>query len=224
MIQPTNLIVSQDLIKKMAEFDADGLRVVINEPTGDFFYDPWHIKSEFVGTPFEQALDLFPDNIGEARIIILESGRCYFSHSDVDDRYHLNLSGDCAALMNLETGSSYFLKPDGIWYDMDAGLRHSAVNFGQYNRKQLVVRKLLTRNTLKSPVDFYIKAQGTNARFVFDNAVGPWLNRANKFGIITDFETNLSKVYFKIEEQHIKELNSVIPPGFEFGDIQTEIL
>jgi hypothetical protein len=115
MIQPTNLIVSQDLIKTMSEIDATGLRVVINEPTGDFFYDPWRIKKEFIGTPFEDALKLLPENIGEARIITLESGRCYFSHSDIDDRYHLNLTGDCAALINLENGNSYFLKPDGVW-------------------------------------------------------------------------------------------------------------
>ena len=219
MIQPTNLIVSQDLIKKMSEFDSNEMKVAINEPTGDFFYDPWRIKSEYIGTPFEQALKLLPNNVGEARIITLESGRCYFSHSDIDDRYHLNLSGDCAALINLETGQSYFLTPDGIWYDMDAGLLHSAVNFGQFERKQLIVRKLLNRNQLTVPVDFYIKSKGSNARFVFDNKISPWLNRANKLGIISDFETNLSKVYFKIDKQYIEELTNIIPNEFEFGDI-----
>jgi hypothetical protein len=219
MIQPTNLIVSQDLIKKMSEFDSNEMKVAINEPTGDFFYDPWRIKPEFIGTPFEAALKLLPNNVGEARIITLESGRCYFSHSDIDDRYHLNLSGDCAALINLETGQSYFLTPDGIWYDMDAGLLHSAVNFGQFERKQLIVRKLLNRNQLTVPVDFYIRAKGSNARFVFDNKISPWLNRANKLGIISDFETNLSKVYFKIDKQYIEELTNIIPNEFEFGDI-----
>jgi hypothetical protein len=219
MIQPTNLIVSQDLIKKMSEFDSNEMKVAINEPTGDFFYDPWRIKPEFIGTPFEAALKLLPNNVGEARIITLESGRCYFSHSDIDDRYHLNLSGDCAALINLETGQSYFLTPDGIWYDMDAGLLHSAVNFGQFERKQLIVRKLLNRNQLTVPVDFYIRAKGSNARFVFDNKISSWLNRANKLGIISDFETNLSKVYFKIDKQYIEELTNIIPNEFEFGDI-----
>jgi hypothetical protein len=217
MIQPTNLIVSQDLIKKMSEFDSNEMKVAINEPTGDFFYDPWRIKSEYIGTPFEQALGLLPADIGEARIITLESGRCYFSHSDIDDRYHLNLSGDCAALMNLETKESYFLKPDGIWYDMDAGLLHSAANFGQLDRKQLVVRKLLNKNILTNPISGYIKARGKNARFVFDNTISPWLNRANKNGVISDFETNLSKVYFKIEETSIGEFIEIIPTEFEYS-------
>ncbi len=215
MIQPTSLVISQELIKKMSEFDSNIMKVAINEPTGDFFYDPWKIKPEFVGTPFAEALKLLPANIGEARIITLESGRCYFSHSDIDDRYHLNLTGDCAALVNLETEQSWFLKPDGIWYDMDAGPRHSAVNFGQYERKQLVVRKLLTRNTLNFPINAYIKAKGQNARFVFDNQISPWLNRASKKGIITDFEHNMSKVYFKIEEKFKDELQSLIPDEFE---------
>jgi hypothetical protein len=217
MIQPTNLIVSQDLIKKMSEFNSSEMKVAINEPTGDFFYDPWQIKPEYIGTPFEQALKLLPTNIGEARIITLESGRCYFSHSDIDDRYHLNLSGDCSALINLETGESYFLKPDGVWYDMNAGMLHSAVNFGQYNRKQLVVRKLLNRNSLTVPVDFYINIKGRNARFVFDNTISPWLNRANKLGIISDFETSLSNVYFKIDQQYIQELTTIIPNEFDYG-------
>ena len=216
MIQPTNRIVTQELLEKMANFNADTMKVSINEPTGDFFYDPWRIKPEFVGTPFEQALTLLPNNIGEARIITLDSGRCYFSHSDIDDRYHLNLSGDCAALINIETQQMYFLKPDGIWYDMDAGPLHSAVNFGQHSRKQLVVRKLLNRNTLISPTDVYIRAKGSNARFVFDNTISPWLNRATKQGIITDFETNLASVYFKIEEKFKEELRSIVPLDFDF--------
>jgi hypothetical protein len=217
MIQPTNLIVRQDLIKKMAEFNSSKMKVAINEPTGDFFYDPWQIKPEYIGTPFEEALKLLPADIGEARIITLESGRCYFSHSDIDDRYHLNLSGDCAALINLETGVSYFLKPDGVWYDMNAGLLHSAVNYGQFERKQLVVRKLLNRNLLTVPVDFYIRVTGRNARFVFDNTISPWLNRANKLGIISDFETSLSYVYFKIDKQYIEDLTAIIPSEFDYG-------
>ena len=216
MIQPTNLIVRQELIEKMASFNGDEMKVIINEPTGDFFYDPWRIKPEFIGTPFEDALRLLPENIGEARIITLESGRCYFSHSDIDDRYHLNLTGDCAALINIETQQSYFLKPDGIWYDMDAGSLHSAVNFGQFDRKQLIVRKLLTKNKLKIPINVFIRATGKNARFVFDNKISPWLNRANKRGIITDFEHNLSKVYLKVEEEFSSELEKIIPEEFEY--------
>lgn len=219
MIQPTNIKVNLELINSMAEYNDNYTKVTINEPTGDFFYDPWRIKAEFVGTPFEAALNLLPANIGEARIITLDSGRCYFSHSDIDDRYHLNLTGDCAAIINIETQQLYFLKQDGVWYDMDAGPLHSAVNFGQHSRKQLVVRKLLNRNTLTSPTDVYIRAKGRNARFVFDNTISPWLNRANKQGIITDFETNLSSVYFKIEEKFKEELRSIVPLEFEFDDI-----
>lgn len=216
MIQPTNILVRHNLIEKMAAFNGDMMKVSINEPTGNFFYDPWRIKPEFLGTPFEEALRLLPENIGEARIITLESGRCYFSHSDIDDRYHLNLTGDCAALINLETHQSWFLKSDGMWYDMDAGPLHSAINFGQLERKQLVVRKLLLKNELKVPLNVFIQAKGKNARFVFDNTISRWLNYANKRGIISNFETNLASVYLKVEKEFSNELKEIIPEEFEY--------
>jgi hypothetical protein len=52
---------------------------------------------------------------------------------------------------------------------------------------------------------------------VFDNTISPWLNRANKNRVISDFETNLSKVYFKIEETSIGEFIEIIPTEFEYS-------
>lgn len=216
MIQPTRYIVDRKIIEKVSNFESTG-KLSINEPTGDFFYDPWKIKSEFVGTEFETALKYLPGPIGEARLITLEPGRCYFSHSDIDDRYHLNITGDCSAIINLETGQSYFLKPDCIWYDMNAGPLHSAVNYGQFNRKQIVVRKLLQKNKLKSPIKIFIRVKGSNSRFVFDNTISPWLNYANKAGIISNFEHNMASLYFDVEEQYKKELEIIIPEQFDYA-------
>jgi len=215
MLQETSYKVDKKLIKKIAEFETSG-KLSLNEPTGDFFYDSWKIKSEYQGTVFETALNALPFSIGEARLITLESGTCYFSHSDIDDRYHLNITGDCAALINLETKESWFLTNDGIWYEMDASPLHSAASFGQHSRKQIVVRKLLTKNNLLTPVTVYLTAIGENPRFVFDNSISSWLNLANKRGIISNFKSNGLGVCFDIDKEYVNEFEKIIPEKFEY--------
>lgn len=215
MIRPTTYLVDKKIIEKIANIEATG-KLTINEPTGDFFYDPWITKREFADTPIDDALSKLPFLIGEARIINLQSGNCYYAHSDIDDRYHLNLTGDCAALINIETQCSYFLEPDGIWYSMNAGPLHSAVNYGQYERKQLVVRKLLFRNKLSVPLLVTIKPTGVNPRFVFDNTISGWLNSANKRGIISSFSIIENGVQFNLEKEFQEELKKIIPTHFEY--------
>jgi hypothetical protein len=218
MIQPINVRVDMQLIEKMSQYitSGDSNKIAINEPTGDFFYDPWRIKKEFIGSPFEEALSSLPDDIGEARIITLESGRCYFSHSDIDDRYHLNLTGDCAALIDLSNNKNYFLDLDGMWYLMNAGCLHSAANYGQYPRKQLVVRQRLSQCKLANPLSVKITLAGNNARFVFDNSISPWLNKANKNKTMSNFKVDSSSVYFKIEKTIIQDLEKIIPKEFKY--------
>lgn len=213
MIQPTINYVNQEVLDFIASIEFDG-KLSINKPTASFFYDPWQIKEEYAGTPIETALQQLPDNIGEARLIKLKSGTCYFAHSDIDDRYHLNISGDCAALVDLETKQNYFLQNDGVWYDMDAGRIHSAVNFGQYDRVQLVVRKLLHRNVLVNPVTINVIPQGENARFVFDNTLSPWLNRANKEGKINNFISNGMSIILSIDDDWIDDFVMTCPKNF----------
>ena len=218
MIQQTSYIVDKKIIDEIASVESTG-KLSINEPLGNFFYDPWEIKSEYQGTAIEKALEVLPKPLGEARLITLESGTCYFAHSDIDDRYHLNISGDCAALINLETKQSYFLEPDGVWYDMDAGPIHSAASYGQYNRKQIVVRKLLNKNILNSSKLVCVKLGGINSRFVFDNTLSPWLNRANKTGIISNFKADKNQIEFYIENRYLEDFKKIIP--FEFTLIVT---
>ena len=64
---------------------------------------------------------------------------------------------------------------DGIWYDMDAGTVHTAANFSNRLRYQLVIRKLLTRGKLKDPKNFKLVASKDtdpgDARFIFDDVI-----------------------------------------------------
>jgi len=186
----------------------------LSEPTGDFFYDPWILKKEYIGTPWEHIWRSLPVEAGQARVIILQGGTGYYQHSDIDDRYHLNLRGDSAYLIDLENEIMHKCVTDGIWYEMDAGRLHSAASFGEHNRVQLVVRKLLERNNLEEPVSVSIKVTGEKPRFKFDNTISLWLNRASKRKIISNFKRIGDEVYFDIEKDFIEELKQHVPQEF----------
>jgi hypothetical protein len=130
----------------------------------------------------------------------------------------LNICGQYSYLINLETETMYPLSTDGIWYEMDAGPRHSAANFGNQDRIQLVVRKLLSKNNLKEPVGIKMHHTGTNkygVRFAFDDILSPWLNRANKLGLISDFSYAHNDVRFKIEHSQLDNLTNLLPVDFK---------
>lgn len=189
----------------------------INQPTGNFFYDPWELKPEFQNTEWEIIYNSLLGDKGEARIITLESGNNYYSHADIDDRWHLSLDGNQSYLIDLSTLKMVETHRDGIWYSMDAGQLHTAANFGQIPRRQLVVRKLLTRNILKNPIQLSITKikDAFDYRYQFDHKVSPWLNFANKQGLITDFHYSNDIVFLTIEEDCLKELTSLL--GDYFG-------
>ena len=203
MLKRTDYQIPKELIDlALTQIPSDDFRYTINKPTGSFFYDLWEIKDEFKGTAWQSILDSLPEEIGEARIIILEPGRCYQAHADLDDRYHLNLLGDESYLVDLENTTLHKLFTDGFWYNMNAGVRHTAMNVGYSTRVQLVVRHLLKDNTLKNPVSVKIVFNGADkdhARFAFDREVSPLINRFNKEGIMNKFEHTDTFVRFDIE-------------------------
>lgn len=193
-------------------------RVPINQPTGTQFYDPWIITDEFKGTVWEQLLNTLPGPVGEARIITLNPGACYQSHADIDDRYHLNIQSEEAYLIDLENQRMHKLQRDGKWYDMDAGRLHTAVNFGRLHRVQLVVRKLLNDVTLTDSVQVTLTSEGLSkedARYLFDNILSTWLNKANKLKIIKNFKFGTNTIKFDLEKQYVDDLKSKLIPEFK---------
>jgi hypothetical protein len=194
------------------------MRTTINQPTGNFFYDPWIIKDEYKGTVWENLYNSLPVSKGEARIIVLKSNQCYQTHADIDDRYHLNVKGEACYLIDLIHKQMYPLEQDGSWYDMNAGVLHTATNFGRLPRIQLVVRHLLKKNELADPVSISLAttiANAEDARFVFDNTMSPWLNEANKFGFINNFEHSPISIKFNIERNKLSVLKNMLPPEFK---------
>jgi len=219
MLTKTNYQVSLDLIEiALKEIPSDNFRYTINQPTDSFFYDPWKIKEEFKNTIWESILKTINEPIGEARIIILEPGKCYQGHADIDDRYHLNLCSDESFLIDLENNVLYKLTTDGFWYNMNAGIRHTAMNVGRVTRIQLVVRQLLKNNILKNSVPVCIKFNDItdeHARFIFDEKLSPLLNHFDKSGLINKFEYGKTFVKFNIEKESKDTLNKMLPENFE---------
>jgi hypothetical protein len=218
MITKTQYSVPLDLIEKSLEqLPRIDFRVSLNMPTGNFFYDPWEIKPEFKNTIWAEILSALPLIIGEARIIKLEPGTGYFSHADIDDRWHLSLTGVQSYLIDITSQQMHLLKKDGFWYDMDAGKIHTAANFGQIPRYQLVIRKLLINGVTENlkliridpAYDHY------DYRYQFDNIVSPWLNYASKNGHISNFKFDNLSVSFNLDEARVPDFKRIITENFK---------
>jgi hypothetical protein len=218
MLQATTHYVNIDLLKQaLSTVNSDQFKLSLNQPTGDFFYDPWVIKPEFKNTIWESILNSLPYDQGEARIIILKPGVAYCCHADADDRWHLNLQSEFGFICDLDHNIMHRLLTDGYWYNMDAGGKHTAANFGSVDRIQLVVRQLLNKNKLVDPIFVKIvtKVQTTDFRYQFDNIISPWLNAANKKAIINNFKFVNDEVSFNIERNNLESLKTIVPNIFE---------
>jgi hypothetical protein len=218
MLTTTNYNIDPKLFQEaLNQLPEGGMKMAINQPIGNFFYDPWELSQTYKGTVWETIYNSLPVFKGEARIIVLDPGQAYQSHADIDDRYHLNIQGDECYLIDLVREQMFKLEQDGTWYDMDAGFNHTAANFGRRARVQLVVRKLLKRNKIKDPVSVTINTVLDNknhARYLFDNTLSVWLNGANKSGIISNFSYTPTEVKFLLEESHIDDLKRITPDEF----------
>jgi hypothetical protein len=219
MLTSTNYTVNPTLFQEACNLSPkEVMKTTINQPTADFFYDPWILKDEYKGTVWETLYNSLPVSKGEARIIILDPNQCYQTHADIDDRYHLNIRGESCYLIDLVQDCMHLLSQDGIWYNMDASFLHTAANFGRHTRIQLVVRQLLKKNNLKEPIAVLLSttiANTDDARFVFDNTLSPWFNEANKLGFINNFSNSLVGVKFNIEASKLDSLKRMLPTEFK---------
>jgi len=216
MIEKTNFQFPKSVILDVMTKVTDEDVVVLNNPTGDFFYDPWQIKEEYKNTVFEKLLSVLPD-IGQARLIRLVSGDTYFAHADIDDRYHMSIQGNYSYIIDLDNDIMHSVPIDGCWYIMDAGLLHVASNFGEIYRYQLVVRRLLTRSTSNNLIQVSVepKIVHDKLRYHFDATLSGWLNRINKQGLIDNFKTTKMGCKMLLDSSLVEELKNKIHHDFE---------
>jgi len=212
MIVETSHNVSHNILSQALEqLPSINSKLALNYPTGSFFYDPWVIKDEFKNTVWEEILNSLPYNKGEARLIDLDIKTCYMMHSDIDDRWHLSFKNDPSYLIDLKTDQMFKIVP-GIWHDMDAGILHSAVNFGETNRTQLVVRKLLEHHTIVNPINVKLGVENitNNYRFLIDTHLSPVFNKWAKGKMLDNFSYDDGKyISFTIDQQIQQQLESV---------------
>jgi hypothetical protein len=219
MITKQTWICPEDLINQALKECPDlGEGTVLNEPTGDFFYDGWKIRDLYKGTPWEKVLDTIPMTIGQARIIKLDPGESYMAHADIDNRWHLNLTGDRAYLIDLDNNVMHKCIRDNYWSYMDAGRIHAATNFGSKARLQVVVRELLQAS--QDPIDLvnvFIEPayEQYDFRYKFDNIFSPWLNRMNQQCKMSNFSHNTASLNFKLEREYVVELESIATKDFK---------
>jgi hypothetical protein len=215
MIEKTKYSIDTKLlheaINQLPDID---FKLTINQPRGRFFYDPWEIKPNFKNTIWDIILQSLPNEIGEARLIKLMPGVCYWSHADIDDRYHLQILGDKSFLVDIDSETLYNTNDLGRWYDMNAGQRHSAVNFGEIPRIQFVVRKLLKKNSFLDGVFISIEENDNisekNSRYVFDHILSPWLNTSCKQGHIKDVNLIGTKMTFVLDNTQLITFKNLI--------------
>ena len=219
MLVSTHYTVFNDLLQQaileIPEFETS---IDLNCKTGDFFYDPWIVSTQFKNTVWKEILNSLPIDIGQARLIKLKPEECYRSHADIDDRYHLSIISDNAYLVDLDNNTMYPTVVDGRWYLMNAGKRHSAINFSGQTRIQLVIRQLLIPGDIENPqiVKLSLESNITNFRYVFDDILSPWLNKINKQGHLNNFQIiSESDVSFVIDKSCVSELFEICPPEFK---------
>jgi hypothetical protein len=134
-------------VKSLSNFK----RLELNGQTGEFFSDPWVVKSEFKNTPLGEVLESLGD-IGQARLLCLESAESYTAHADPDDRIHLSIvTNPYSFLVDISNNQLYHLPADGqLWY-MDTSKIHVAANWGARSRIHLNVRILLPKYNESKP-------------------------------------------------------------------------
>jgi hypothetical protein len=222
MLTKTNFSVDIESIQ-IAEnnLPSDEFRLAINEPTGDFFYDPWTIKEEYKNTIWYHILKSLTIPHGEARIILLDEGRCYQSHADIDDRYHLNISGTDSYIIDLEKNQLHDLVKDGHWYLMQARNKHTAANFGRGVRAQLVVRMLLKDGDDGTFVPVSVRStldDKEESRYRFDAVLSPVLNALDKLRMMSKFTVTNNGFSLKLKPDAIDSLRNKLPEGFAIDD------
>jgi hypothetical protein len=218
MLTKEQWIANLSTINQSVElYPAEKELIILNQPTGDFFYDPWVLKEEYKNTVWEELLSSLPYAAGEARVIRLLPGESYMAHADIDDRWHLNLTGDYCYLIDLNENTMYQLVKDGHWYSMDAGKIHVASNFGSIYRYQLVVRMplLATKEKKLTSVSIEPASEQKDYRYKFDNIISPYLNKINKEFKMKDFKFQGQVVSFKLATSELKNLKSLINNDFK---------
>lgn len=171
-------------------------RLCLNTQSGEFFNDPWKINPELSNTPLGEVLSALGD-IGQARLLRLESGETYTAHTDPDDRIHMAIvTNPYSYLIDITDNSLIHIPADGQLWFMDTSKTHVAANLGPTTRVHLNIRVLLPHFDDNKPF-IHFQVDNTSITWKQDSYIElmGFVNNGIKTGCITGFaapdETNL---------------------------------
>ena len=184
------------IIEQVNSLDMSSRSLQLNETTGNLLTGKYTIKPEFLNTPLGDVLESLGD-IGEARLLKLESEEVYTAHTDPDDRFHLIISTTpYAYIVDCENDVLFHLPANGYVYYMDTSIMHSAVNLGGTERIHLNVRVRLPEISYPChELTFKIKDEAEWKQKLYNSMMG-YINKQVKIGIVTGIE--------KVDERSIK--------------------
>ncbi len=189
MLKFANKIFSiEPLVEQVNSLNFDK-RLNLNKPTGSFFGDPWKTETAFLNTPLGDVLENL-GQIGEARLMKLNSAETYTAHGDPDDRYHVSIiTNPYSYLVDLSSNVLYHLPADGKLWLMDTSRIHVAANFGGRDRIHLNVRLLLPKFSFEKK---YVRLKVEGGEFDWKQEsyieVMPEINKLIKSHYITGFD------------------------------------
>lgn len=162
-------------------------RITLNQSDAGLFTGKYTTLPQFQNTPLGVLLEELGE-IGEARLLLLESGDSYTAHTDPDDRIHLAITTNpYAYIIDLDEEKMYNLPADGKVWQMDTGRKHLAGNYGGTSRIHLNVRAKLPNYVGNG---YLIKIEGGDMDWKQQLYIDTmsYLNRANKAGLIKGIE------------------------------------
>jgi hypothetical protein len=134
----------------------DTKRIILNKSDSGLFTGKYTTLPQFQNTALGTMLEELGE-IGEARLLLLDSGDSYTAHTDPDDRYHLVIeTNPYSYIMDIEQEKLIHLPADGTVWHMDTSKKHLAGNFGGTPRIHLNVRAKLpnyTGNGIRLKID-----------------------------------------------------------------------
>jgi hypothetical protein len=179
----------EPIIEQVNNLGNFGKRLDLNSSTGQFFNDPWKIKSDLIGTPLGNVLESLGD-IGQARLLRLESAESYTAHYDPDDRIHLAIiTNPYSFLVNITDNKLYHIPADGRLWHMNTGKLHVASNWGAHPRIHLNIRVLLPHFNGSQPgVRFKILTGNFDWKQEAYTEVMGLINYGFKQGLVSSFK------------------------------------
>lgn len=165
----------------------DTKRIILNKSDSGLFTGKYTTLPQFQNTALGTMLEELGE-IGEARLLLLDSGDSYTAHTDPDDRYHLVIeTNPYSYIMDIEQEKLIHLPADGTVWHMDTSKKHLAGNFGGTPRIHLNVRAKLP-NYLGNGIHLKIEGGDVDWKQVLYMDTMSYINKAVKDKKITGIE------------------------------------